>query len=1019
VTEGSALGETRRLHSLAQPLGARGPTQETHRSGIERKLATVLFVDLVGSTELVAESDPEVARRRVTQFFELVSGSIAAHGGIVEKFAGDAVMAAFGVPRAHEDDAERALRAALEIQGAVGELGVECRIGIEAGEVVIADADSTFATGQAVNAAARLQQVAAPNEILVGSTAHRLAGHTVDFESAGKHDLDGFAEPVEVWRALIAYGRNGRPVGALSVPIVGREAELELLQNTFERTVRDRRAHLVTIYGEPGVGKSRLAREFVAGLDGAMALKGRSLPYGQGITYWPLAEMVKAWAGIADDDHADVAREKLVESCEDEAVADLLALALGLLEAPETDRSQQEIAWAAREWAEQLAANQPLVLNFEDVHWAEEPLLRLIEHLAASVRDAPLLILCLARPELIETFPTWGGGRVRGVTIELGALNRHDAEELVDALLAGLTLPPEQRREVLDKTEGNPLFVEEMVRLLAEGTDGELPIPDTVQTLIAARIDGLPHAAKLVLQHAAVIGRVFWRSALAPVSEKVEDVDLVLEELVRRDFLVPEPRSSITGEEAFRFKHILIREIAYAGVGKADRAELHAAFAAWLHGRGVEELVEIRAYHLDRAVTLLGELDGKAPDALVHETASALEVAGVRAVAREANRAGRKLLLRAVELEPTLERRFQAARAAWRLDDIPAVAVEMERVRAEARGAGDRRIEGRAIIALGEVTAFRDSDLLVARKLIEEGLSLLEPDDLIGRFDALKQLSAFGLWVGNQEKSLWYAQEAFAVARRAGRKDLMGWAAKSLASAYLWASNLDRAEEAAAEALRLAEETGGIVPRGHALSMLGQVEEFRGNADAAAGMYQTSIALFAEAGAVLDQGAKLNHLAELVMHGGDDERAEELVREAIRLLKPLGDRGYLCESQRLLAEILVKRGNVEEAERYAREALDTVGPQDVTSLATTKMALGLVRAAQGRDGEAELLLREAVDAAAVAPGWIRGLVARRLAEFLDAQGRRDDAALLTGVDCAAALRDRLPGGVSVRVVEDV
>src|SRR5262249_44977272 len=351
-----------------------------------------------------------------------------------------------------------------------------------------------------------------------------------------------------------------------------------------------------------------------------------------------------------------------------------------------------------------------------------------IEHLASSVREAPLLILGIARPELLETFPGWGGGRGHGVTIELGALQRQEAEELVDALLADLRLSPEQRRQVLDKTEGNPLFLEEMVRLLAEGTDGDVPIPDTVQALIAARIDALPRAAKLVLQHAAVIGRVFWRGALDPVSEKVEDVDLVLEELLRRDFVLPEPRSSITGEEAFRFKHILIREIAYAGIAKTDRAELHAAFAAWLHGRGVEELVEIRAYHLDRAVMLPGELDGKAPDTLVREPAAALEAAGVRALAREANRSGRELLLRAVELEPTLERRFQAARAAWRMDDIPAVAAEMERVRAEAHTAGDSRIEGRAVIALGEVTAFRDSDSSRSRQLLEEGLELLQPD---------------------------------------------------------------------------------------------------------------------------------------------------------------------------------------------------------------------------------------------------------------------------------------------------
>src|SRR5262245_32215622 len=364
------------LRSLEQPpRRPRDHDREDNGWGVERKLATVLFADLVGSTALVTGSDPEVARRRVTQFFELVSGSITAHGGMVEKFAGDAVMAAFGVPRAHEDDAERALRAALEIQAAVGDLGVRCRVGIEAGEVVIGDVDATFATGQAVNAAARPPQLRDPGELLVGAAVHRLAAHAVEFESAGRRNLDGFATPVQVWRALGMSGRNGRPVGVLSVPIVGREAELELLRNTCERTVRDRRAHLVTIYGEPGVGKSRLAREFVAGLEGATVLTGRSLPYGQGITYWPLAEIVKAWAGIADDDPSEVAREKLGGSCEDEAVAGVLGLVLGVLEALGSDRSQQEIAGAAREWAEQLASAQPLVLSFEDIHWAEEPLL--------------------------------------------------------------------------------------------------------------------------------------------------------------------------------------------------------------------------------------------------------------------------------------------------------------------------------------------------------------------------------------------------------------------------------------------------------------------------------------------------------------------------------------------------------------------------------------------------------------------------------------------------------------------
>jgi class 3 adenylate cyclase len=381
-----------------------------HTLGVERKLATALFVDLVGSTALVTSTDPEVARRRVTEFFELVSKIIEGHGGTVEKFAGDAVMAVFGVPLAHEDDAERALRAAFDIRSAVGELAVQCRIGVEAGEVVYEDTDSTLATGKAVNLAARLEQLAEPGEILVGEGVHRLVASVVELEHAGTRSLRGFAEPLPVWRAVCASERSGRGLQPPTVPLIGRDVELALLRNTFERTVRDRRAHLVTIYGEPGVGKSRLARDFIAGLDGVTVLVGRSLPYGEGITYWPLAEMVKAWAGIADDDSAEQAREKLLASCSDEAIVDLLALAAGVVEAVGADRSRQEIAWATREWAERLAATQPLVLGFEDVHWSEEPLRDLIEHLASTVRDAPLLILCLARPELLETDPGWGGG---------------------------------------------------------------------------------------------------------------------------------------------------------------------------------------------------------------------------------------------------------------------------------------------------------------------------------------------------------------------------------------------------------------------------------------------------------------------------------------------------------------------------------------------------------------------------------------------------------------------------------
>src|SRR5918911_4741793 len=686
---------------------------------MERKLATVLFVDLVDSTALVTGADPEVVRRRVQTFFDRVSHCVITHGGIVEKFAGDAVMAAFGIPQAHEDDAERAVRAGLAILDAVDELELEARVGVESGEVVAEDGEATFATGEAVTLAARLEQAAEPGQLLIGPGAHRLSLGRVEVEDIGPVELKGLAQPVWAWRATGTNGARGRPQPALmSAPLVGREAELDLLQNTYERALRDSRAHLFTIYGEPGVGKSRIAREFVDSLEGATVLSGRSLPYGEGVTYWPLAEMVKCAAGIADDDPLDTAIDKLRDFCEDEVVADLLGLASGVLEAVQAERSQQEIAWAAREWAQRMAQEQPLVLVFEDIHWAEEPFLELLEHLVTWVREAPLLVLTLARPELLDIRPGWGGGRVRATAIELEPLGPEESEELMDALDGALG--PSERAEVLAKTEGNPLFLEETVRMLQEeGTDATGRIPDTLQALIAARIDRLAPEAKALLQRAAVIGRIFWEGALEHLSPELESLEGPLEDLRLREFVLDEERSSIRGERAYKFKHVLIREVAYSGLSKSARAEHHARFAEWLKERAVEELLEIRAFHLDRASALLAELDGSAPPELRREAAEALTEAGIRAFARDANRTARQHLVRAVELEGTLRRRYLAARAAARLSDLPAVQREMEEVLAAAIAEGDGSTQGRALVTLAEAAVLRDADVAAAEEMID------------------------------------------------------------------------------------------------------------------------------------------------------------------------------------------------------------------------------------------------------------------------------------------------------------
>src|SRR5512133_2859126 len=730
---------------------------------MERKLATVLFVDLVDSTSFVSASDPEIVRRRVTQFFDRVSNIIERYGGTVEKFAGDAVMAAFGIPQAHEDDSERAVRAALEILDSVDELELQARIGIEAGEVVTGAGDSTFATGEAVNIAARLQQLAEPGQILLGPAAHRLTMGRIEVDDIGPVEVRGRDEPVWAWAATSA---DGRPPARVPVtPLVGRDHELELLENTFARARRDRRAHLVTIYGEPGVGKSRLANEFLASLEGTTILKGRCLPYGESITYWPLAEMVKGAADIADDDPRDGAIEKLRECCPAEAVADLLGLATGVLEAVHGERSQQEISWAAREWAQLMSQTQPLILVFEDIHWAEEPLLELIEHMTEWVRDGALMILCLARAELLDVRSNWGGGRVRATAIELEPLGDADGETLIDALNEDGAISAKTRRALLDKTGGNPLFLDEVMLAVNDCGEEEAAarIPDTVQALIAARIDRLQPPSKAVLQRASVIGRTFWAGAIEFLAEE-DHTDEAINDLLLPDLVVGESRSALKNETSYRFKHVLIRDVAYASLTKSARAKHHARFAEWLRERAGDELLEIRAHHLDHAASLLAELYGAPPADLAREAAATLEEAGRRALAREANKAARHLFLRSVGLEPTLQRRYLAAKAAWRLDDLPAVAREMAAVREEAVNVGDKNLEGKALTGIADVVLMREADPLSARELADQALSTLDDSDPAARFDALRVAWNAAYWVGHLSDAEHYLTEQLALA---------------------------------------------------------------------------------------------------------------------------------------------------------------------------------------------------------------------------------------------------------------
>ena len=584
----------------------------------ERKLATVLFADLVGSTELAGATDPERTRVLLERFYETAAGEIARAGGTVEKFAGDAVMAAFGAPQAHEDDAERALHAALAMQQRIGELfgdRLPLRIGVNTGEVVVGRPreGSSFVTGDAVNVAARLEQAAAPGEILVGERTATAARGAFEFAEPMTVEAKGKPGGVACRRLVRALARvRPRGVSGLHRAFVGRESELELLQSVYRRVADEGRPQLVTILGEAGAGKTRLAGELWEWLEACSPqprrLTGRCLSYGQGIAYWPLAEVLREHFGILEADSQDAVARAL-------AGHPFLGLTLGL-SAPEdlhplAMRERLHDAWV--EFAEDLTRERPTVLLVEDIHWAEDDLCDLLEALAGQV-DGPLLLLTTARPELLDRRPNWGRAPRPAAQLALEALPASDAGHLLDALL-GVAAPDPVRRLVIERAEGNPFFVEELIATLIDRgvlrrtgdswSFGDLPpgfeVPDSVQAVLAARIDLLPPAEKAALQAASVIGRIFWTG---PVYELVEGSQPDFGLLEERDFIRRRRDSSLAGEREYVIKHALTREVAYAGLPKAVRGHRHAVFAAWLErrGEGRDEHVPLLAYHYAQAV---------------------------------------------------------------------------------------------------------------------------------------------------------------------------------------------------------------------------------------------------------------------------------------------------------------------------------------------------------------------------------------------------------------------------------
>ena len=645
-----------------------------------RKTVTILFADVIGSTALGEQLDPESLRRVMARYFDTARGCLERHGGTAEKFIGDAVMAVFGVPTVHEDDALRALRAAAELRDALASLNdelerayglsLQLRIGVNTGEVVTGT-EERLATGDAVNVAARLEQAAQPGEILIGEQTRRLSRGAIEVAPVEPLSLKGKADLIHAYRLLRVI--EGAPAfeRRLDAPLVGRREELAAMRAAFDRAVSERRCRLVTVLGPPGIGKSRLARELAATLAEATVLSGRCLPYGEGITYWPLVEIFRQ------------------EGAEDELVE---ALSAG---APE------EIFWSVRKALERRGRERPLALVVEDIHWAEPTLFDLLEHLVDWTRDAPLLLLCLARPDLIDVRPAWGG-QPQAETFTLEPLSQAESDELIEELVGRSQLAVDTRARISEVAAGNPLFVEQLLAMLVEGGDPE-HVPATIQALLAARLDSLPDGEREVLERAAVVGLEFeWEALgeLAPDRRRPSGAQLAA--LVRKDLI--RPHEAI--EDSFRFRHLLIRDAAYERIPKELRSELHERFAGWLDGRG-EELEEIVGYHLEQAYRCLAELGrpGERARALAEAAAERLAGAGRRAYARGDTRAAANLLHRGVALLPSTDPRRLSllpalGRALYEAGQMQQADSVLSEAAETARATGQRAVAVDAAVAL-------------------------------------------------------------------------------------------------------------------------------------------------------------------------------------------------------------------------------------------------------------------------------------------------------------------------------
>jgi class 3 adenylate cyclase/tetratricopeptide (TPR) repeat protein len=976
----------------------------------ERKVITAIFVDLVGSTARSEQLDPEDVKSLVAPYHARVRGELEAHGGTFEKFSGDAILALFGTPKAHEDDPERAIRAALAVRLGIAELNeadewldLHIRTGIHTGEALVMlgarpGEGEWSAAGDVLNTAARIQSAAPTDGILVSRTTYLATMDSFAFSAAEPIQAKGKTEPVEVWE-VVAAQENGGARRRNETELVGREAELDELTAFCDELLEERSAGLAAIVGAPGVGKSRLLLEFVRRLEARFTVhRGKCLSYGEGITYWPIVEIFKSAAGILQSDDREASAQKLDTFLETLATDDLdelrtIASALSnLIGIPTTPRgtyvtseiSQAELHWGIRRALQLLAAERPTAVVVEDLHWAEPTLLELLAYLLADEAGVPLAVIATARPEIEDEAPGFLGREGRRRTVDLHTLGPEQAA----ALLSGLTGDPAFAdtpfaETLITNAGGNPLFLEETVRMLREEGLLELerwqsdemqdvPIPTSVQGLISSRLDRLEPKEKQLAHHASVIGAVFWAGAVARLGAAdetaPEDPGPGLSELERRDFVAHLKVSTVRNDEEYSFNHVLMRDVAYGQVPKGLRAQLHLGFTEWVKSlpSSADEFVEIVAWHLEQACLLAREVTRSPIEPPIREAATMLADAGGRAERRESLREAHRYYTRALDLlddehaDMAVKLRVQRADMAMQLGELKEATDELLEVAEEGARLSLADIQAEALVLLGDIDQRQGRQTEAHDRLLEgDRLARLTADARLQVRAAFVLATHRGEYKGQHEQAIEALRPAMLVADEIEDRALVAEGHLRVA-ALLMSHDLPAAEDELRRCLEIAAELGSHRIEAEATSWLGWVAYYRGRPDEGDRLSLQARTWFERTGDSYFQVQNLiSGLAIFALEDGRAEDAEAWLREALPVALQIGG-WVLLKTYWHLVEALVAQDRLDDARELVAFAARSVLEEDPQSPAWLSMGEALVATAAGESAAASAAFAEAV-----------------------------------------------------------